>query len=206
MGHSSTPEFRSFHALRIKGFGSVAVIAEIAGVSESDAEAHLAALGEAGHAQFREKRSMWQLTAEGRDAHVGALAADLDGLDVEAVFQDVYPEFVSINVAFKTLCGDWQLRDGEPNDHSDAAYDDEVIGRLADMHAQAAPVVDTMGERLDRFSPYRARLDAAFAALRSGDTTMFTGVMCNSYHDVWMELHEDLIVTQGIDRQAEGSF
>ena len=26
------------------------------------------------------------------------------------------------------------------------------------------------------------------------------GVMCGSYHDVWMELHEDLILTQGIDR------
>ena len=29
---------------------------------------------------------------------------------------------------------------------------------------------------------------------------MFTGVMCGSYHDAWMELHEDLILTQGIDR------
>ncbi|MFT7503790.1 MAG: hypothetical protein ACI91Q_002603, partial [Gammaproteobacteria bacterium] len=27
-----------------------------------------------------------------------------------------------------------------------------------------------------------------------------------SYHDAWMELHEDLILTQGIDRSAEGSF
>jgi len=40
----------------------------------------------------------------------------------------------------------------------------------------------------------------------AGETKMFTGVMCGSYHDVWMELHEDLILTQGIDRTAEGSF
>jgi len=39
-----------------------------------------------------------------------------------------------------------------------------------------------------------------------GETNMFTGVMCGSYHDAWMELHEDLILTQGIDRTAEGSF
>ena len=26
---------------------------------------------------------------------------------------------------------------------------------------------------------------------------MFTGVMCGSYHDVWMELHEDLILIPG---------
>ena len=43
-------------------------------------------------------------------------------------------------------------------------------------------------------------------ALESGDMRMFTGVMCGSYHDVWMELHEDLLLTQGIDRVAEGSY
>ena len=30
--------------------------------------------------------------------------------------------------------------------------------------------------------------------------------MCSSFHDVWMELHEDLIVLQRIDRVEEGSF
>ena len=30
--------------------------------------------------------------------------------------------------------------------------------------------------------------------VQSGDHHLFTGVMCNSYHDVWMELHEDLIL------------
>ena len=40
----------------------------------------------------------------------------------------------------------------------------------------------------------------------AGDHQLFTGVMCGSYHDVWMELHEDLILTLGIDRAEEGSF
>jgi hypothetical protein len=30
--------------------------------------------------------------------------------------------------------------------------------------------------------------------------------MCGSFHDIWMELHEDLITLQGIDRHVEGSF
>ena len=30
--------------------------------------------------------------------------------------------------------------------------------------------------------------------------------MCGSDHDVWMELHEDLILTQGIGRAEEGSI
>ena len=53
---------------------------------------------------------------------------------------------------------------------------------------------------------YVDRLDEALARLQGGQMNMFTGVMCSSYHDVWMELHEDLIVLQRIDRVAEGSF
>ena len=34
----------------------------------------------------------------------------------------------------------------------------------------------------------------------------FTGVMSESFHDIWMELHEDLILMQKIDRASEGSF
>jgi hypothetical protein len=63
-----------------------------------------------------------------------------------------------------------------------------------------------LGASLDRMSAYAPRLDAAVSRLQSGQSNMFTGVMCNSYHDIWMELHEDLILTQGIDRSAEGSF
>jgi hypothetical protein len=40
----------------------------------------------------------------------------------------------------------------------------------------------------------------------SGDIKSFTGVMCGSFHDVWMELHEDLIVLQRVNRVEEGSF
>jgi len=146
------------------------------------------------------------LTPDGRVAHVDALAADLDGVDTAALLGSVYPGFVEVNVGFKELCGDWQLRNGAPNDHTDAAYDEGVVERLVEMHQQALPLVGEMGEQLDRFAPYAPRLSSALIDLQEGDSSKFTGVMCNSYHDVWMELHEDLIITQGIDRAAEGSF
>jgi hypothetical protein len=50
------------------------------------------------------------------------------------------------------------------------------------------------------------RLHSTSQRVVAGEQNMFTGVMVGSYHDVWMELHEDLILTQGIDRAAEGSF
>ena len=166
---------------------------------------HLAAMLAAGQAQFREARGLWQLTPDGRAAYTNLLAGDLAGADL-APLAPSYETFLAINGSFKELCGDWQLRHGEVNDHSDSAYDAEVIARLAALDEQAQPVVTSMGRVLERLETYAPRLTQTLARLQQGETNMFTGVMCGSYHDAWMELHEDLILTQGIDRSAEGSF
>lgn len=176
------------------------------GLDTGDVELALTRLADNGYTQFRENRGLWQLTADGRTAHAEHLAADLQGLDVAAALGADYEAFLDSNSRFKELCGDWQMRDGEPNDHSDEAYDASVVDRLVALHEGALPAVESMGANLARMSPYASRLVDVLAKVRSGETKMFTGVMCGSYHDVWMELHEDLILTQGIDRSAEGSF
>ena len=205
MAHQSEPAFRAFHALRIKGFAKVDMVADIADISVGEAETHLKALLEREHAMFREARSLWQITPAGKEAHREALAADAPA-KVVAALHDSYETFLGINTAFKELCGDWQLRDGQPNDHSDAAYDKAIIERLVAMKDESVPVVAAMGEVLGRLAPYVPRLESTAKRVVAGEQNMFTGVMCGSYHDVWMELHEDLILTQGIDRAAEGSF
>jgi hypothetical protein len=169
-------------------------------------ESHLAEFHGVGHVQFRENRGLWQLTPDGRQAHLEHLAADLHGLDPVSALADPYATFIDLNGRFKELCGEWQLRDGAPNDHSDPDYDAYVIGRLQEVHSEAEPVVSAMGAVLERLSPYAHRLTVVLGRVQQGETNMFTGVMCGSYHDAWMELHEDLILTQGIDRAAEGSF
>ena len=176
------------------------------GFETGDVDLALTHLADNGYTQFRENRGLWQLTADGRVAHAEHLAADLEGLDVSAVLGGPYEAFLSSNSQFKELCGDWQLRNGEPNDHSDEAYDAAVVERLTTLHDEALPVVASMGEGLMRMGPYANRLVEVLVKVQAGETKMFTGVMCGSYHDVWMELHEDLILSQGIDRSAEGSF
>jgi hypothetical protein len=205
MAHSSTPVFQTFHALRIKGFATVDTLVEMTAQPGDDVERHLAGMLDAGRAQFREARGLWQLTPDGRTAYPDLLAADLAGADLVQL-GPFYASFLEINGSFKELCGDWQLRDGEVNDHGDAAYDDGVISRLVALDEQAQPVVSSMGEVIERLGQYTQRLSQTLVRLQTGETNMFTGVMCGSYHDAWMELHEDLILTQGIDRSAEGSF
>lgn len=206
MSTASDPFFRTFHALRIKGFAKAETIAEVADLPLTIVDEHLQGLAAREWAQFREARELWQLTPVGREEHHIALAEDVGGAHLVEQLRGPYEEFLHLNDSFKLLCGDWQLRDGQPNDHTDTEYDRSVVERLVGLDASAAPVVVAMGTILARLGPYGPRLARTCQAVVGGETKMFTGVMCGSYHDVWMELHEDLILTQGIDRCAEGSF
>jgi hypothetical protein len=207
MPHASDVSFRVLHALRVKGFATVDAVVELSGVDAARVATELEALKVAEHALFREARKLWQITPKGKEHHAGLLAADMAAAGAAREgLEGVYPTFLGINEAFKALCGDWQLRGGQPNDHSDATYDAAVIGRLKDLDAQARPVLAAFADAIDRFAGYGPRLAEVLVRIEGGDNRLFTGVMCGSYHDVWMELHEDLILSLGIDRHAEGSF
>ena len=78
MGYTSDPRFLTMHALRIKGFAKVDVLAELSALAHDDVEMHLAALQDDGHAMFREARALWQLTPDGRTEHAERLAADVE--------------------------------------------------------------------------------------------------------------------------------
>ena len=206
MAHDSPPRFRVHHALRIKGFVKVENLAELAGLPEEEVLSHLQAMQEEGHTNYRESRGLWQLTPDGREAYVIALEEDVSRPGFREGLSVKYHRFLEMNETFKGLCADWQLRNGETNDHSDKAYDDDCIKRLGVLDDEAQPICHSFAEVAKRFDGYAARLTGGRKALEAGDQRMFTGVMCGSYHDVWMELHEDLLLTQGIDRVAEGSY
>ena len=207
VAHESDPRFLVIHALKVKGFAKVEVLGDMTGLAAPDLEAQLSALAAAELAMFREGRlSAWALTPAGKQAHLDALLADLEASGALDALREPYPEFLDLNERFKGLCGAWQLRDGEPNDHADPDYDRQVIDGLLDLHGSATSVVDRFANVMARYGVYPPRLDGAAQRVQEGQHKMFTGVMCNSYHDVWMELHEDLIATLGIDRAAEGSF
>ncbi len=206
MPHASDPFFRTFHALRIKGFAKADTVAEVADLPVAAAAEHLGVLAQREWAMFREVRQLWQLTPLGREQHRAALAQDAEGVDLHAALAEPYRRFLPLNDQFKQLCTDWQMRDGQLNDHDDAQYDTAVVARLTALDAAVGPILEEFASVLGRLAPYRQRLAQTCQRVANGETNMFTGVMCGSYHDVWMELHEDLILTQGIDRVSEGSF
>ena len=197
-------EFLVLHALRIKGFSGVDTLADIAGVGANVVTPMLSKLAEVGMCKHLEARGLWQLTPAGREHHL-AIRPEMPASQVERISAH-YEPFLEFNLGFKDLCNRWQMRCAEPNDHSDSEFDQARIGELQQMHGKAVVHLRGFAAELPRFETYERRLAIALAKLTDGDTRMFTGVMCGSYHDVWMELHEDLVQLLGVDRHAEGSY
>ncbi len=204
----TAPEHRRFsvlHALRIKGFGKEPAVAALSLVEPADLQAELAELAQLELVKHMPARSMWALTPAGRSQHAAMIAAFVG--DAGPVLRAPYEHFLVHNERLKELCTAWQtLADGSVNDHSNSDYDAARIEDIAVFHAGIGTELGGFASAMSRFGPYQPRLTAALARLRGGDVKAFTGVMCESYHDIWMELHEDLIQLLGIDRTAEGSF
>jgi phosphoenolpyruvate-protein kinase (PTS system EI component) len=190
------------HTLRVRGFVTPDGFTESIGRHPAEL---LAPLIDAGLVRHIEKRDMFGLLPPGKERQE-ALLDEYAGGDVQAGLAEHYEAFLALNDEFKQLCTDWQMRDGAPNDHADGDYDRVCTDKLAALAAAATPVIEGLATALPRLSRYDARLARAADCVARGETNKFTGVMCESFHDVWMELHEDLIVLQRIDRAEEGSF
>ncbi len=116
---------------------------------------------------------------------------------------DAYNDFRSVNTEFKALVTDWQLKDGQPNTHEDNDYDAAVLARLDRVHQQVVPIIEAAAAQLPRLSRYSCKLQAALDKLHSGDITWFSRPLIDSYHTVWFELHEELILAAGLTRESE---
>lgn len=145
---------------------------------------------------------MVRLSPEGRERLGELLAAERSSVDAAAILA-AYDEFRSVNAEFKALVTDWQLRDGQPNTHDDADYDAGVLARLDEVHRRATPIVAAVSAELPRLSHYSAKLEAALARVHAGETMWLSRPLIDSYHTVWFELHEELILAAGLTREAE---
>jgi len=209
VSHPSTTPFLVLHGVRLKGFAEPNALASLFALDENDVTAELKVLADAGLVHHREGRvSGWSLTPEGRAAHTQMAAEEVDQADVRPAIKDAYERFLDLNADLLGACTSWQLRTVAGaqvvNDHDDPEYDFTVIESLAAVHERVRPVLEMLGEALDRFGHYPTRLESALQHVRNGATEWFTRPLIDSYHTVWFELHEDLLSTLGLQRAAEG--
>ena len=205
MARASDPDFLVLHALRLKGFADTLVLAALTQFDEHKVAASLEASQTEGSVTRREGRiSGWALTPAGRSKHKDLVAGELAASGAQGAIEESYPRFLAVNGELLAICTDWQLRDGALNDHTDADYDSAVVARLRGIDDVVQPVCSDLAKSLDRFDHYGPRLGHAIDQIEAGNGDWFAKPVIDSYHTVWFELHEDLLVTLGIERSTEG--
>jgi hypothetical protein len=144
-----------------------------------------------------------RLTREGRELHTQW--ARIREEAIEAAVERAYTRFLDLNRELIRVCNDWQVRPGGvPNDHADPTYDWSVIDRLVVIDDRVAPILRSTATNVARFGSYRPRLRSARERVHEGEHEWLTSPRIDSYHTVWMQLHEDLLLALGRDRASEG--
>ncbi|BBX45986.1 hypothetical protein GCM10009641_62840 [Mycobacterium cookii] len=143
-----------------------------------------------------------RLSPEGRVRLDELLTAERTHVDQDAI-SAVYNDFRAVNGEFKALVTDWQLRSGQPNAHDDPDYDAAVLARLDVVHQRVTPIVAAAAAQLPRLSRYSTKLQTALDNVHAGETLWLSRPLIDSYHTVWFELHEELILAAGLTREND---
>lgn len=200
----ATIEIEILHSLRVKGLARPEVLSALSGVPVDDLEAECQPLVDQELVLCRTgAMGGYMLTPAGKAEADRRLAEDEATAAARGALADFDVAFLPHNTTFKQICQRWQMKgDQQPNDHADADYDAKVVAELAAFHAEFRPLLDSLSERLVRFGRYAPRLEAVLERLQGGDSASFARPMYESYHDVWMELHNDVVLSLQRERTA----
>lgn len=192
-------ELKVLQAVRLKGRVSAAHVAVTVDEDAANVAARIAELTAAG--LLVEGKAL-RISPDGRHRLSELLTQERSGTDVAAMAA-AYDDFRGVNADFKALVTDWQLADGQPNTHEDTDYDAVVLARLDGVHERVVPIIAAAAAQVPRLSAYGDKLTAALDKVKAGETTWFTRPVIDSYHTVWFELHEELILAAGLTRADE---
>lgn len=196
-----THELAVLQAARLKGRLTPELAASSCGIDTDSALPLLASLRNAG---LVKGDASVRLTPEGRTLLAELVEAERTRIDA-ASLKALYAEFDHHNTDLKQVISDWQLRDGEPNDHGDEQYDRTVIDRLIAIDQGFQPLIAQIAEVAPRLAIYAERFTNALRLIQAGDTSFVARPIVDSYHTVWFEFHEELIGLLGLSREQEAA-
>jgi len=200
-------------ALRVKGRATVPGIAAAADLGETAVRAALEQACARGAARSAGRGDSYALTDPGRRELAVLLAREaIDRAAIAALYQ----RFLTVDGELKAQITIWQLAStGEGGTAaSGMGMASAAAGRLAGAESRPSPaplgeiaglaaaVARDLARPAPRFAPYARRLEAAARALAAGDAAFVASPHVDSLHQVWFELHEDLLATLG---RARGS-
>lgn len=204
MSSDSPTDLRLLHVLRCIGASSLAHLADRTGSSVSETESQLIDFGVA---RLVTKTAgpfgAWRITDRGRRVDEEFVTAEVVVSGCRPAIEAAFGRFRELNPLVLQTCTAWQLRplngSAQINDHADPVYDKRILRQLVAVDRGGQEVCNDLSMSLDRFADYGPRL--AYAVHRAlGGCGAFVTEDLNSFHSLWFQLHEDLLVTLGQSR------
>jgi hypothetical protein len=195
-------DYDILNMVTLKKMAAAPVIAEACGFDVRETEAAL------------ERLANLELVAVAGDAALPTDAAEpalaeaaarfYSGVRDDPRIAELAKRFDTVNRHLLATMSSWQLVDAGgrkiANNHTDSAYDDKVITRLARLVDQLAPLLSALTNHDGRFARYQARFAAAVNAVDQGQHDLVSSPTADSIHNIWFEFHEDLLRTLGRTR------
>ncbi|TVT52546.1 hypothetical protein FNH05_12800 [Amycolatopsis rhizosphaerae] len=187
------------HILRIKSRATVDYLAGALDLPPSEIATALTALARQGlTADSGKPRFGWGITPPGKETAELRITATNGAREL---LDRHYATFRGLNDALKQLCADWQQRDQAHEGTARLAA--RFAARLAPIDDGVQAILAAIVPSAPAFGLYAPRLSRARAKFAAGDDRFLTGILVDSYHNVWFECHECFFLALGRSRQEE---
>ncbi len=190
--------------LHIKGFATPDALAPVVLSNPATVAPLLESMHDEG--LLKMMGEMYQLSEEGKKLGEALMEEDRSNWSPESA-TSALDDFLELDVRMKEIVTSWQMRevDGDQvlNDHTDEDYDKTVLDQLATLHTEAIGWLAPLLPELERLETYRIRLTRASGEISEGNHSYIASPRIDSYHNIWFELHEDLIQLAGRTREGE---
>jgi len=185
----------TLHILRIRGRATPASLATALDSPVERITAALRDLESRGLAEDTGKSRLgWKITANGNGAADSRMTEISP--EAQALVADHYEFFRKLNDELKQLCADWQSR-------TEAQGPEDFVGPLSLIDQQTQRILAEITTAAPHFAEYSGRFSRALSQFTSGSDSHLTGVLVDSYHNIWFECHECFFITLGRSRKAE---
>jgi hypothetical protein len=207
MAQMSSPELLVLHGLRIKGMADTTTVAQRFDLDPNLVNELLLdyeAFGWVSRVSFADIKG-WALTEIGRAENERRLSAELNQTGTRTAVVAAHDVFLALNARFLAAVTNWQIRPkkADPlaaNDHTDSRWDEQVVSDLRDLRSGLWAVCEQLEAALPRFNGYAEQYSSAVNRVDRGERAWVAQPKIDSCHTVWMELHEDLLATLGLER------
>jgi DNA-binding transcriptional ArsR family regulator len=188
----SDEEFAILNAVYLRKMVTVEAMTAITGLDQVTVAAHAAALTERGLVADVGGGNFMLEQPEGVRAAIDAYDERYAELRDDDEVEAWYQRFESLNAQFLQAISAWQT----------SGEDEGVLDKLLRLVDRQIKALASFAATLPRYQRYAQRLAGALDKVESGDTGYVTSLSRDSIHNVWFELHEDILTVLGRPRDA----